>query len=322
MTIKPFYVFGALFLLIFGLFVLRLFGGEPALNIPALLQGDALEQTILLHFRAPRVLLALLVGGSLGMAGSMSQTMLRNPLASPDIIGFSAGASVGAAAAILMFGHITAAPFGALAGGIIAAILIMVLAWKDGLSPLALVLIGIALNLMFMTGTDILLSLSPAILATELTRYLTGSFVSADWPTIALITVAFLICGCVLVCFSNAVDKLESGDDLAISLGLRPNRIRFITTLAIALLISVSVAAAGPIPFIAFLAGPIARKLSGQPGTVIFLSTVVGACLALGADVLATLSIEGTRLPAGVYTALFGAPVMLILLFKMEGDRK
>ncbi len=300
----------------------RLLGGDPGIDLQAILRGDDQEQAILTHFRGPRVILAMMTGAALAMAGTVSQVMLRNPLASPDIIGFTAGASAAAAAAILIFGDISAAMPGALAGGILAACLVFGLAWRDGISPLALVLVGVALNLMLITATDILLSLSPGILASEATRFLTGSFASADWRSAGLMALACLVLGGVLAGLAFAIDRLELGDDLAVTLGLAPDRIRFCATVCIALIVAVSVAVAGPIPFIAFLAGPLARLAAARPGTVLGLSAVIGAILGIGADLLATLPIAGIRLPAGVFTALIGAPAMLLLLLRLEVDRK
>lgn len=305
-----------------ALMVWRLIGGDPAPDLAAAFAGIEPERAILLHFRGPRLILALATGAALGMSGTVLQVMLRNPLASPDIIGFGAGASTGAAVGIVIFGDIAAAMPGALAGGALAALLVMSLAWRDGVSPLALILVGVSLTLILTTATDILLSLSPGVLATETTRFLTGSFASADWRTAGIMSVTALIGAGVLAAYAVAVDRLEHGDDVAITLGLEPNRVRLAVTACATGLVAISVAVAGPVPFIAFLAGPIARLAAGRPGTVLGLAALVGATLALGADALAGLPVAGTRLPAGIYTALIGAPAMLALLLRLEVDRK
>ena len=301
---------------------IRLLGGQVPLDFAAVLANDPLEQAILIHFRGPRLLLALITGAALGMAGTALQVMLRNPLASPDIIGLGAGASAGAAAAILIFGDLSSVPLGALAGAIGAAALIMALAWRDGISPLSLVLIGVSLNLMLMTGTDILLSLSPDVLASETVRLLTGSFASADWRMVGIMGGTALICGAVLAILAFSIDRLELGDDLAVTLGLKPDHIRFYTIICAAIIIASTVTVAGPVPFVAFLAGPIARMMAARPGSLLGLSALIGAILAGTADALSAAPVFGTRLPAGVYTALIGAPAMLILLLRLEGDRK
>ncbi|MEM6546974.1 MAG: iron ABC transporter permease [Pseudomonadota bacterium] len=305
-----------------GLILQRLAGGSPPADLAAALAGDPLERVILLHFRLPRLVLAMAVGAALGMAGSALQVMLRNPLASPDIIGFGAGAAAGAAGAILILGEIGAAVPGALTGGALTAALVMALAWRDGVSPLSLVLIGLALGLMLTTLTDILLSLSPAILASETARFLTGSFASADWRFAGWMSLATAVGGAVLLRFAFRIDRLAMGDDLAVTLGLAPDSIRLSVAATAALLVAASVAVAGPIPFIAFLAGPIARFAADEPGTVLPLAALVGGTLGVAADSLAGVPVGGTRLPAGVFTAMIGGPAMLILLLRLEVDRK
>ncbi len=297
------------------------FSGGP-IRVDRIVDGDEFERAILLHFRGPRVLLAMITGAALGMAGSVSQVMLRNPLASPDIIGFGAGAAAGAAMFILLFGGISAAAPGAFVGGAVAASLVMLLAWRDGISPLSLVLIGVSLNLMFTTATGIVLELSPSVLATETTRFLTGSFASADWHSVGLMSFTLLVCGAIFTTGAFAIDRLEMGDEIATAFGLTPNSIRLTAVAGIAVIVAASVAVAGPIPFVALLAGPIARLLAGQPGTLLGLSALVGATLTITADAFAKFPVAGSFLPAGVFTALVGAPAMLALLLRLEGDRK
>lgn len=309
-------------ILLLGLATARLFGGSPPLDLIAIVDGIGMERDILLHFRMPRLLLAIATGAALGMCGSVLQVMLRNPLASPDIIGFGAGAATGAAAAILYFQNVSAAIPGALVGGTLTAVLIMTLAWRDGISPLSLVLVGVSLSLILTTATDILLSLSPGVLASETARFLTGSFASAEWRTVGLICLATAVGGGVFAFYAFAIDRIELGDDLAIALGLNPDHVRFFTTVCVALVVATAVAVAGPVPFVAFLAGPIARLAAGHPGTLLLLSGLIGALLAVAADTLAGIAIFDTRLPAGVFTALIGAPAMLALLLRMEGGRK
>lgn len=313
---------GTAALLLLGLAVARLLGGDPALDLSAVFADNGSERAILLHFRGPRLLLAAVTGAALGMAGTVLQIMLRNPLASPDIIGFGAGATAGAAAAIFLFSDLSTAAPGALAGGTLAAVLVMTLAWRDGVSPLSLVLVGVSLSLILTTATDILLSLSPGVLASETARFLTGSFASADWRSVGLMSLVMLLAGGVFAAFAFAIDGMELGDDLATALGLDPLRVRLYAIVCVTLIVAVAVALVGPVPFVAFLAGPIARAASGRPGTLLGLSALVGAVIAVGADYLAGLPILGTRLPAGVFTALIGAPAMLVLLLRLEGDRK
>lgn len=274
-----------------------------------------LDRTILLHFRAPRVALALVTGAGLGMAGTAVQTLLRNPLASPDIIGFSAGAAAGAALVIVVSGTGVWAGAGAVLGGSVTAALVLALAWRGGIAPLPLVLIGVSLSLLLAAATDVLLSLAPDLQASEVTRFLSGSFAGAEWHRVGWMGAITIIGGVFLAWHTFAVDRLGMGDDMARALGLGPDGVRIRVVAVSAVMVSVSVAVAGPIPFVAFLSGPLARQLSKQSGTVLLLSGGIGAALALGAETLSGMLIFGAHLPAGVFTALIGGPAMLGILF-------
>jgi iron complex transport system permease protein len=292
--------------------------GGP-LDWRAALAGQGPDALILWHIRLPRLLLAVFTGSALGLAGTAVQVMLRNPLASPDIIGFGAGAAVGAAGSIALTGGLGLVVPGALSGGLVAALVILGLAWRAGLPPLALVLIGVAVSLILSTLTDLLLSLSPGIQAAETARFLTGGFSSADWSKVTLVAVALAAALPVLAWLAYWIDRLDLGDDLARAQGLNPDRIRLATALCAAVLVSVCVAVAGPLPFVAFLAGPIARRLSDQAGTVLPLAALTGALIALAAEAAASVPVSGVRLPAGLFTALVGGPVMLFLLLRPRG---
>lgn len=283
--------------------------------------GDEPDRTILLHFRLPRVLLAALTGAALGLAGSPMQVMLRNPLASPDIMGFASGAAAGAVIAMALGGGGMASATGAVAGGVLAACLILGLAWRDGMPPLAFVLIGVGLSLMLATVTDILVGLSPAIQAADTVRFLTGSFSAATWGEVWAMAAVAVAGAAGLGWLTFSVDRLELGDGLARSLGLRPHGTRLAVAAMAAVLVSAAVAVAGPLGFVAFLAGPLARLAAGRSGTVLPLAASVGALTALCADALAQVPVFGTRLPAGVYTTLVGGPAMIVLLLRQGVGR-
>lgn len=300
-----------------GLIVLLLGVGQGALHPFT----DPLDHIILLHFRAPRVALALVTGAGLGMAGTAVQTLLRNPLASPDIIGFSAGAAAGAALVIVMSGTGVWAGAGAVLGGCITAALVLALAWRGGIAPLPLVLIGVSLSLLLAAATDVLLSLAPDLQASEVTRFLSGSFAGAEWHRVGVMGCVTMIGGGLLGWQAFAIDRLRLGDDMARALGLGPDGVRIRVVTVSAVVVSVSVAVAGPIPFVAFLSGPLARQLSKQSGTVLLASAGIGAVLALGAEALSGTLIFGTHLPAGVFTALIGGPAMLGILLINTRER-
>ncbi len=305
---------------ILALVAMALLRGGDFETLLRALAGREPDLTIMLHFRGPRIATALATGAVLGMAGTMMQVMLRNPLASPDIIGFGAGAAAGAAVTMAITGGTSLAGIGALAGGMATAVLVVGLAWRDGLSPLALVLIGVGIALMLAMLTDVILSLSPGIQAAEILRFLTGSFAAATWTSAAVLGAALAFGGAAFGWLAFGVDRLEMGDDMAATLGLRPDATRIAVTALCAVLVSLSVAAAGPLSFVAFLAGPLARLAAGRSGTMLPLSAGMGALIALGADMLAHIPFGGVSLPAGVFTALVGGPAMLALL--IHGGRR
>ncbi|MEM1431946.1 MAG: iron ABC transporter permease [Pseudomonadota bacterium] len=312
---------GALACAVFGLAAALLAAmGEP-LDWAAVLAGTGIERELLLHFRLPRVLTACLTGAVLGLAGTALQVVLRNPLASPDVIGFGAGAGAGAAVAIIIAGSLDAVLPGALLGGALATALILSLAWRGGLPPNGLIIIGVALSLMLTAATDVLLSFSPGIQAAETARFLTGSFAGSDWQGVALLAGAAAAGGLLLGLQSYTINRLDLGDDIATAQGLNVRRTRGVMVASSAALISVSVAATGPLPFLAFLAGPLARAVTGVGGTQLGAAALTGALIALGADALARSWPSATTLPAGVFTAALGGLAMLVIVLR-QGERR
>lgn len=303
-------------ILLCSIAVFRLLGGDPPIDLERLAGADALEWTILLQMRGPRVFLAICVGAALGLAGSVLQVVLRNPLASPDIIGFSAGSAAGAVAFILVFGSVSAAMAGAYIGGAVTLVFLFAFAWRRGLSQTSVILIGVALSLVLTAATDVMLSLSPPLTAGETALFLSGSFAAADWNAVALILPIGLAGAILFLNFSAAIGSLELGDEVAVGHGLDPTRIRVWLTGSAALLVASATAVAGPIPFVAFLAGPIARLASGRTGPVLALSAMTGAVLATGAEALSTIRFLDVGLPAGIFTAALGGPVMLMLVLR------
>ncbi|MEM8741898.1 MAG: iron ABC transporter permease [Pseudomonadota bacterium] len=309
----------AVSLALIGLAAASVAVGSAPMDWPALIAGNALERDILLHLRLPRVLTAALTGAVLGLAGTALQTLLRNPLAAPDVIGFSAGASAGAAAAIILAGSLSLVWLGALTGGALGTALVLSLAWRSGLPGNSLILIGVTVGLMLTAATDVMLSFSPGIQAAETARFLTGGFAAADWPGVAWLTVAAAAGALVLGWQRFSIDRMDLGDDIALSQGLNVRRTRLVTLLATAGLVSASVSITGPLPFLSFLAGPIARVLTGQGGTVLAVSALTGAVLALGADMLARAGPQGMTLPAGLFTAALGGLSMIVILIRQTG---
>ncbi|WP_435747680.1 FecCD family ABC transporter permease [Nocardioides sp. SYSU DS0663] len=268
------------------------------------------------RLRLPRAVLGLLVGLCFGLGGVTFQTMLRNPLASPDIIGISLGASAAAAFAIVTLevdGPVVSAL--AIASGLGVALLIYVLSFRDGVAGARLILIGIAIALMLESVISYLLEQAAAWDFQEATRWLAGSLNSAGWGDVVPTLVALAVLGPVLLASSRHLELLQLGDDAASALGVRVERTRLTVIVAAVGLIAFATAAAGPIAFVAFLSGPIAARLIGPGVSLLVPSALVGALLVLVAD-LAGQNAFDHRYPVGVVTGVLGAPYLVYLIVR------
>ncbi|MEM9348946.1 MAG: iron chelate uptake ABC transporter family permease subunit [Pseudomonadota bacterium] len=285
-------------------------------DISAALRGeaDAITHMVVLEHRLPRLMTALGVGLAFGIAGELVQTLLRNPLASPDIIGFSAGAASGAVLTVALTGASTFVLPGALLGGIAAAALILALAWKGGVRPGALIIMGIGVTLTLSVVTDLLMTRLDATRASELVKWLVGTLSARSWNDAALIWGGLVLLTPLALVQQFALARVSMDAPVATGLGIAVDRTRLITLLLAIALVALCVATAGPLPFVAFVAGPIAHGLNGRPRPTLFTAALVGALVTLAADA-ATQALPGIIiLPAGVFTALIGAPVLLVVL--------
>lgn len=281
-----------------------------------------MDTTILWDLRLPRAAAAILAGACLGISGAIFQTMLRNPLASPDVIGFTAGASVGALAAIVVTGGSAFVMAGSLGGGLLTAALVMALAWRGGLDPFRLVLIGLALGITMMALANFLLGVSGSLQAADAARWLAGSLNARGWDAVAALALVLVLLSPVLRYLRFTLDRLDMGDDLARLLGLRVDAARVGLGIAAVILAAAAVSVSGPLPFVAFMAGPIARALARSPGSCLLLAGLTGATITLLADLAARYGIGGVHLPAGIFTALIGGPYLLgLVLLQTKRNR-
>lgn len=294
--------------------------GDYAVPLPdvvgALLGGgDSATRFVVLELRLPRALLALLVGGCFGLSGAVFQTLLRNPLASPDIIGVSSGAG---AAAVLAGGiaGISGTPlsFVALAGSLVAGAVVYLLAWRKGISGYRLVLIGLGVS----TGLTSLISYqmtrSDVTEAQTAFLWLAGSLNGRSWPQFWPLLVGAALLVPLTVLAARALPALQLGDEVAGGLGARVERDRLALLACATALAGVATAAAGPVGFVAFLSPPIARRLLPGRGAVLLPSAAVGAFLVSVADFAGQHLLDGTQLPVGIVTSVLGAPYLLWLL--------
>ncbi|MGN8246914.1 FecCD family ABC transporter permease [Cellulomonas soli] len=308
-----------LLLAVLGALLLSLCLGErwdsPVEVVRALLgqqvPGVSFNVTVL---RLPRALTGLLAGLAFGMGGVVFQTMLRNPLASPDIIGISAGSSAVAVIAITMFG-LSGPTLSVLAviGGLVVAGVIYLLSWQRGVHGARLVLTGIAVGAMLDSVISYAMTRTQVYQATEALRWLTGSLNSAFWDGVGPLAAATAVLVPVLLVLSRRLEALQLGDDAAAGLGVRPHRARLALLVVAVALIAVATAATGPIAFVAFLSGPIAHRLVRGTGSPLVPAALVGALLVLLGDLIGQHLLP-TRFPVGVVTGVLGAPYLIWLL--------
>ena len=268
------------------------------------------------RLRLPRAVLAVVAGFSFGLAGVTFQTMLRNPLASPDIIGISWGASAAAAIAIvsLSLGRTQVSAL-AIVSALAVALLIYLLAFRDGVVGTRLILIGIGISAMLESVTSYVLSRAAEWDLQEATRWLTGSLNGVTWDQTLPALVAAVVLTPALLALSRDLSMMQLGEDTASALGVRVERTRVLVIVAAVCLIAFATAAAGPIAFVAFLSGPIAARLLGQGGSLLVPAGLVGALLVLVADFVGQFAFD-VRYPVGVVTGVLGAPYLVYLIVR------
>ncbi|PYY34206.1 iron ABC transporter permease [Curtobacterium sp. MCJR17_055] len=278
-------------------------------------RGDAVSDFVLGQLRGPRVLAALLVGASLGTAGAIVQSVVRNPIASPDIIGITSGASASGLVAIVLFGASGVALFGVvLVGAVAVAVLIAVLAWRRGITGNRVVLVGVGVGAVALSITGWLLTSGSVQQAGTALLWLSGSLNAVDRTVVGALLVGFVVLMVLALLQSPRLGVLSLGDEVAASLGLRPDRAKVLLLLTAVLLTAAAVATAGPVSFVALMAAPIARRLVGGGRPALGPAAAVGAVVTLGSDLVAQFALPGVTLPVGVVTGVVGAPYLLWLL--------
>jgi iron complex transport system permease protein len=278
-------------------------------------------ELIVLELRLPRVVAGVLAGAAFGLSGALFQAVVRNPLASPDLIGVTSGASAGAVLTITVAGvGAVMAPMLALVGGSCAAALVYALAHRGGVRLNRLVVVGIALGgTGFAAGalsslTSLLLIEAEVTNAQQATVWLTGSLHGRTYEQAAVPLLALLVALPLLPLAAAALRSLDLGDEVAVGLGLRLGAARAGILALGVVLASAATAAAGPVGFVALGAPQIARRLLRTPTEPLLPSALVGAVVLTLADLMARRMFAPTELPAGVFTAAVGGPYLLWLL--------
>jgi iron complex transport system permease protein len=279
--------------------------------------GSDAADFIVLTLRLPRLLTAVLVGAALGVSGALFQSIARNPLAAPDIIGVMAGASVAAVSLIVFGGPAELLGLAALLGGLAAAGLLVALAWDGGMSRLRLVLVGIGLNAAALAMVDYLLTRGRIEEVQQATIWLLGSLHGSSWSDVWLLAPALLALGLAAAVLARHLEAIRLGDEVAIALGASADRHRLLLIGIAVGFAAAAVTVAGPVAFVAFIAPHLARRLSRAAGSgVLATSAVIGGALVVAADLVARRVVAPTELPVGIFTVLIGAPYFIWLLYR------
>lgn len=281
-------------------------------------QRDTPEGFIVNQLRLPRMVLALLVGGGLSLSGLLLQNMVRNPLASPDLMGISAGASAAAVLWLALFGA-TYVPFAAMAGGAAAVALVFMLAWRQGLTPLRLVLTGVGVSALAGALTTLVLVFSPLTTTLSAWVWLSGSVYGAGWESVRMLGTVYLFTLPLLAWRARHVVTLQLTDGTATGLGARVQHNRILILLVCTVLAGAAIAAGGAMAFVGLVAPHIARLLvrSGFVGQA-WIAALTGGSIVMLADVAARVLFRPVDLPAGIFVAAFGAPFFLWLLLRQR----
>jgi iron complex transport system permease protein len=327
---KATFTFTILLLITFIVFVVSTGTGEMKINPFTVIKvffggGPEMESLIIKSFRLPRIIVALMVGISLAVAGGILQGMIRNPLASPDVLGITGGAAVAVVAFLALFSDknnaltvsIAWLPLAAFVGAGVVAFLVYFLAWKNGVSPIRLVLIGIGISTLMQALTTLMMIMGPIYQASQANIWITGTVYGSNWKNVATLvpwTVIFLI---IALIAARTINIQELGDEVATGLGGKIQKQRFLLLMISTALIGSSVAFAGGIGFVGLMAPHMARRLVGSSfGALLPISALLGGILVMVADLIGRTMFSPLEVPAGVFTAGIGAPYFIYLLFK------
>jgi iron complex transport system permease protein len=318
---------GGLLLTAIALGVVNLSSGDFPVPVREVLKsligrGDAGTDFIVYDLRLPRVLITLFVGASLGVSGAIFQGLTRNPLGSPDFIGLTVGASSGALVVILLLGDsgLTVAA-GAVVGCLLTSVTVYLLAFRRGVQPFRLVLMGIGVSALLEAFNSFLVYRARLDEAVEAQVWLVGSVNGHGWTEVAVAGGLLAVLLPVVLYFGRHLDMLALGDETAVLHGVPVERSRTVLALAGVVLAAGATAAAGPISFVALAAGPIAARITRSSRAGLLPATLTGAALLVASDGLAQRVLPGNDVPVGVVTAALGG-IYLTWLLAGQGARR
>ncbi|GGS63701.1 ABC transporter permease [Planobispora rosea] len=295
--------------------------GEFTVPIPDIVtsvfgQGTPAAELIVGRLRAPRVVTGLVVGAAFGLSGAILQSLTRNPLGSPDFLGFTAGASTGGILAVVSGGSAWQIAGGSLLGCVASALLVYGLAFRGGVQSYRLVLVGIGVGAVLVSVDWYLLTRANINDAASAGTWITGSLSGRGWDHAIPVACALLLLLPVCALISRPLRMMEMGDDAARAAGIGVEKVRAAAVVTGVLLCGVATAAAGPVIFVAMAAPQLARRLSRSPGVTMIASALMGAVLLVTADLAAQRLFAPVQLPVGIMTAAIGGTYLVFMLRK------
>ncbi|WP_223165471.1 FecCD family ABC transporter permease [Lentzea indica] len=314
----------------FLVFCVSISVGDFTIELPAVIrtlfgQGERVDEFVIMDLRMPRALVGLIVGSALGISGALTQSIARNPLASPDVLGITGGASATAVFLVTASGGaaVTSSiglPAAALTGGLLTGLLVYFLAWRRGIDGFRLILIGVSVNAVMQALTTWLLVLADIRDVARAQSWLVGSLDARSWTEVwnsLWITLALVV---VVLVTAFQLRPMHFGDDVAAGLGVRYTAVRAVLLLCAVLLAGVAVSAAGPVPFVALVAPQITMRLLRSPVPPLIASGLFGALLLIGSDLIARIVLPND-MPVGIVTAIIGGPFLVYLLVRANVKR-
>jgi len=282
----------------------------------------ALAASVLWELRLPRILLAILGGAAMALAGVLMQSLTRNPLAAPGLVGVEAGASVTMLLILVLWPEalpLSLYPLAALLGGLAVALFIVALSWRGGIAPLRLILVGVGLTAMLGAVADLLITYGNIDRVESALMWLGGSLHRSGWPQVQSLLIWLLVAGTPLLFCHRQLNLLQLGESVALSRGLNAPVIMLLLLLCSVTLTAATVANIGVMTFVGLVAPHLARQLCGdRHGALLPLSALFGAVLVLLGDTLGRGLLPPLQLPAGLVVAIIGAPYLLVLLARQR----
>jgi len=301
-------------------FLISVGKGTIDISIPDVIRAifidkEGMNHQIIFNVRLPRTLVAALVGMSLALSGAILQGVMRNPLASPGVIGVSQGAGLAAFTILILFPDYTyLVPIGAFIGAFLATMLIYMLAWKNGIQPVRLILAGVAVSSMLAAGINVLMTLFPDKLGGTV-NFMIGELSARTWPHFNMLWPYALLGLFLSFILSGRINILMMGDEIAIGLGVKVEQTRIILIAIASMLAASAVSVVGLLGFVGLIAPHICRILVGTDYKYLFpAAALFGATLLMLCDTLSRLIFSPVEIPVGIIMSLLGAPFFLYLL--------